>query len=249
MKSCHEMADRLLKRREQYEAEKRNRRKTLVQAITPICCVCLVALLGVGAWQGGLLDNKPAPITDGTVYSATSGQDAESKGESADNPQAGNKIVINKIDSVSADRFNICLLNDDFVKMDQAAVNEHYGINVFPELPEGVFEWDDAIYGIYKRNGGTGEVYWDQMVFNFDNEDFSRSVNIEVKKGSLPVYDWCFYEPVVEKSIINNLEIVIGQTENGNIYAKFMYHNVGFCVNTRGLTQDEFVAVLASIIK
>lgn len=52
-----------------------------------------------------------------------------------------------------------------------------------------------------------------------------------------------------EKSIINNLEVAIGHSATGYYYAQFMYQNVGFQVIADGLTQDEFVAVISSLIQ
>ena len=222
MKNCYEMVNSLFERREQYITEQKEKRRVMTRIAASVCCVCLVALLGFGMWQ---------------------------EGESPNNPAANNKIIVHQIDGLSATKMNICLLGDDFVEMNKAEVNEYYGINVFPTIPDDIKEWEDQHFGIYKRNGGTGEVYWDGMVLNYSNEDFSRAVNIEVQKNALPVCDYGFLEATEEKSIINNAEVAIGESENGYCYAQFLYHNVGFQVIGEGLTQDEFVAVIASLIK
>ena len=49
MKSCNEMVNSLLKRKEQYETERNNKRRTVKHVLTPICCMCLVAILGITA--------------------------------------------------------------------------------------------------------------------------------------------------------------------------------------------------------
>ena len=249
MKNYNEVANSVFERREQYETEKKNKRKILTRTLTPVCCFCFMMLLGIGLWQGGMFNTTPPQTADDAIYQGIKDNFDENNGESANNPTANNKIVINHIVSFSNDKMNIALLLDDFIKMDKAAVNEYYGINVFPEVPADIPEWKDATYGIYKRNGGTGETYWDQMVLNYDNDDFSRGVNLEIKKGSLPLLDYVFGESAEEKSIINNWEVVIGLSEDGYYHAVFMYQDVGFCINARGLTQDEFVAVISSIIK
>ncbi len=43
MKSSDEMLDSLLKRREQYDIERKRKRKTLVRAALSVCCVCIIA--------------------------------------------------------------------------------------------------------------------------------------------------------------------------------------------------------------
>ncbi len=249
MKNYNEIATSVFERREQYEIGKQHKRKIIIRAMIPVCCFSFMFLLGIGLWQGGMFHTTPPQTSDDAIYQGMKDNFDEQNGESPDNPAANNKIVINNIGAFSVDKMNIALLGDDFIKMDRAAVNAYYGINVFPEVPADIPGWQDAAYGIYRRDGGTGETYWDQMVLNYDNEDFSRGVNIEVKKGALPFLDYGFGKSAEEKSIINNWEVAIGLSESGYYHAIFMYQNVGFCVNARGLTQSEFVAVLSSIIK
>ena len=68
MKNYDEITNDLLERRDQYETEQRNKRKVMKRVIMPICCFCLVAILGIGLWQGDFFNSKP-PITldDSTI--------------------------------------------------------------------------------------------------------------------------------------------------------------------------------------
>lgn len=52
MKSCDEMVESLLKRRVQYFAEKERKRKIYKRVMIAVCCVCLMAALGLGIWKG-----------------------------------------------------------------------------------------------------------------------------------------------------------------------------------------------------
>lgn len=250
MKNCDEMVNSLFERRDRYAAEQKRKRTMLTRTATSMFCLCLVALLGFGIWRGGMLHTTPPDRTvEDALYPGIKDYFDERKDESPDNPAANNKIIVHQIDGWSADRHNICLFGDDFVVMDKSELNGYYGINVFPTVPDDIKEWEDQRFGIYKRNGGTGEVYWDGIVSNYSNEDYSRTVNIEIKKDSLPLCDYAFLEATEEKSIINNVEVAIGHSDNGYYYAQFMYHNVGFQIIADGLTQDEFVAIIASLIK
>lgn len=250
MKNCDEMVNSLLERREQYISEQKRKRKVITSTATSMCCVCLVALLGFGMQRSGMLRATPPEQTAGdALYPGIKDTFDESKGESADNPAANNKIIVHQLDGLTSDRMNIGLCIDDYVGMDKAELNKYYGINVFPTVPDDIKEWKDQQFGVYKRNGGTGEVYWDGEVLNYSNEDFSRTVNIEIKKGSLPLCDVAFFDTIEEKSIINNCEVAIGHSADGYYYAQFLYHNVGFQLIVQGLTQDEFVAVISSLIK
>lgn len=250
MKNCNEMVNSLLERREQHVAEQKRKRTVITRTVTSMCCVCLVALLGFGMWQGGMFNTTPPDHrAEDALYPGIKDNFDESRGESPDNPAANNKIIVNQIDGLSADRQNISLSADDFVEMDKAALNEYYGINVFPAVPDDVREWDGQRFGIYRRNAGTGEVYWENTVVNYSNEDFSRTVNVEIKKDDSPLCDYAFLETTEEKSIINNTQVVIGQSDNRYYYAQFIYWDVGFQVIAEGLSQDEFVEVISSLIK
>lgn len=249
MKNCEEMINSLLERRDRYVIEQKRKRKVITRTVTSTCCICFVALLGFGLWQSGIFHGVPSDWkVEDALYPGIKDNFDESKGESPDNPAANNKIVVHQIDGLSSDKFNICLLSDDFVVMGKAELNEYYGINIFPTVPSDLQEWENQQLGIYKRDGGTGEVYWDDIIVNYSNDDFSKTVNIEIEKGSLPLCDYVFFETTKEKSVINNIEIAIGRSDNGYYYAQFMYHNVGFQIIAEGLTQDAFVDVLASLV-
>lgn len=249
MKSCDEMVNSLMKRREQYAAEKKRKRQMLTRMAASVCCICIVVLLGLIAHLNGWFDSVPEQTAYDALYPGVKDSFDEQNGESADNPAANNKIIVHQIDNLSSDANNICILVDDFVAMDKTELNEYYGINVFPTVPGDLKEWDDQKFGIYRRNGGTGEVYWDSTVINYSNEDFSKIVNVAVGKNFLPVSDYVLYNSTEEKSIINNIEIAIAQSKDGYYYAQFMYCGVGFQITANGITQDEFVAVISSLIE
>ena len=68
MKNYNEMANDVFRRIGEYETQKRNRRKLMKKVILPICCFCLVALLGIGLWQGDYFSKTPSSqLEDSTV--------------------------------------------------------------------------------------------------------------------------------------------------------------------------------------
>lgn len=250
MKNYDELTNDLLERRDRYVADQKKKRKSLMSVATSLCCLCLVALLGFGMWQGGMFNTTPPDQTlEDALYPGIKDNFDESKGESADNPAANNRIVINTINGISADRMNINLAVDDFVKMTREEMIEYYGVDYIPDVPADIKPWEDERSGIYKRDGGTGEVYWDTDILNYSNEDFTRSVHVEVDKGSYVLKDYLFFNGTEEKSVINNFEVFIGLSENGYYYSEFMYNGIGFLIDAEGVTEEEFVAIIASIIK
>ena len=250
MKSCDEMVNSLLERREQYAAGQKRKRKVLIHTVTPMCCVCLIALLGFGMRQEGILGTTLSDQTiDDAVYPGIKDTFDDKRGESADDPAVNNKIVIHPITGISSEDMNICLLVDDFVPMTRDEMIDYYGVDYIPDVPADIKPWKEERSGIYKRDGGTGDVYWDADKLNFSNEDLTRFVHLNVDKESRVFVDYFYFKGTEEKSVINNIEVMIGQTDNGIYFAEFMYKGVGFLLDADGVTQDEFVAMIASILE
>ena len=257
MKSYKETTDSIFDKSKQIIEVRRKRKKTIA-GISGSFCLCALLLVSISIWRGGQVINPVSP-SDNTSLTSEENNNAlypgikdnfdESRGESPDNPAANNKIVINTINGISADRSNIALRVDDFVEMSREEMIKYYGVDYIPDVPADIKPWEDERSGIYRRNGGTGEVYWDADILNYSNEDFTRSVHVEVDKGSYVLQDYLFFKGTEEKSIINNFEVLIGLSENGYYYSEFMYNGVGFCINAKGVTEDEFVAIIASIIE
>lgn len=64
MKNYNEMANDVLRRIGEHETEQRNRRKVMKKVIIPICSLCLVAILGIGLWQGDFFSKTPPSQLD-----------------------------------------------------------------------------------------------------------------------------------------------------------------------------------------
>ncbi len=67
MKSYNEIANSVFERREQYQIRQKKKRRILTRTLTPICCICLVALLAIGTWHGGLFEKAPIQTADDSV--------------------------------------------------------------------------------------------------------------------------------------------------------------------------------------
>ncbi|MBQ8630076.1 MAG: hypothetical protein IJ421_11465 [Prevotella sp.] len=254
MKNYDELTNDLLERRDRYVTEQKRKRRTAMSIATSLCCFCMVVLLGFGVWDSGLFSALPSEQTPeqtigDALYPGIKDTFDDKNGESATNPANNNKIVINSVDSLSADKMNIALMWDDFVEMSREEMCEYYGVDYIPDVPADIMAWEDEQSGIFRRNGGTGEVYWDADSLNYSNEDFTRAIHVAVDKGSYVLKDYFYFKGTEEKSIINNIEVMIGLSENGCYYSEFMYKGVGFFIDATGVTEDEFVAIIASIVQ
>lgn len=250
MKNCDEMVNSLLERRDQYVTEQKRKRAVLTRTVTSMCCVCLIALLGFGMLQGEIFNAASQNQTiDDAIYPGIKDTFNESKGESANNPADNNKIVVHSIEHTSSSNsMDICLLIDDFVEMTREEMIEYYGVDYIPDVPADIKPWENERSGTFRKDGGTGEVYWDADILNYANEDFTRTVHLKVQKGRNVFVDFFYFKGTEERSVINNVEVLIGLSENGCYYAEFMYNGVGFLLYAEGVTEAEFIGIIASTL-
>lgn len=249
MKNYEEVTRSLLERRDRYEAQRSRNRRMMISVTVSLCCFCLIVGAGVFMGRGGRLSPvTPTAVIEDTVYPGVTDYFDDKRGQSMSEPSAINKIVIHSIDGVSSEIMNIALHTNDFVEMTRQEMVAYYGIDYFPEVPVDIPLRENRRTGIYRRNGGTGEVYWDQNSLEYTNVDFTRMVGVSVNKGNRVFQQFLFFEGTEEKSVINDMEILIGFTEEGYYYSEFMLGDVGFLVSAYGVTEAEFVAIIASVL-
>lgn len=95
MKNSEEMVNSLLERRDKYAAEKKRKRTIITRTVTSMCCVCLVALLGFGMWQGGMFDTTPpATLEDFSNNSSAATNDNVGNHPNNYSPNGSEKTMI-----------------------------------------------------------------------------------------------------------------------------------------------------------
>ena len=249
MKSYEEVTSSLLERRNRYEAQRSRNRKMMLSVAVSLCCFCLIIGAGVFMGRNGMASSvTPTTVIEDAVYPGVTDYFDDKHGQSLTEPSAINKIVIHSIDGVSSGIMNIALHTNDFVEMTRQEMVVYYGVDYFPEVPLDIPLRENHRIGIYRRNGGAGEVYWDQNTLEYTNVDFTRMVGVSVNKGNRVFQQFLFFEGTEERSVIDNVEILIGLTEEGYYYSEFMLGDVGFLVSAYGVTEAEFVAIIASVL-
>ena len=162
-----------------------------------------------------------------------------------------NVIIINELKEIPADsNYLFALHTKDRIEMTPEKLNEYYGTNVFPTVPSD-FTLQEGDYVIYKREGGTGELYWDVNKIQYSPERARRWIAVNVQKGTIPVDLMGVFNDPEGKSVINNVEVGIGRIvdECADIYyAEFMYKNVGFKICAESVTEEEFINIISSLI-
>lgn len=241
MKTYSEMAnDALCRIKKQKKINKK--RRNIICGAAAFCALALSVVI---------LSNLPEQLLTQDYQSEDSGKDAYLSEQF--NQHGDNKIVFNSIDGIGADRMKINLAAEDKVTMTLNEYLEYYGTNIFPNVPQDLKIWEDpnsCEFEIFRRDGGTGQVYYDQCVINYSNQDFTRSINIETAKGKYPyscIANWELGD--FEMSRINGTQVFLAQSDGGYRFAEFMYEDVGFHIIFEGLTEVEIVDVITSLLK
>ena len=231
MKTYEETIRTVLDRAEMMEQQRKKRRSAYRTAAAWGCCACLVLVLGVSVWPGRTLGG---PGMTGPQIGVS--QPAE------------DKIVVCALqDDAARSKMDIALMWDDFVEMAPEELSAYYGMDVVPEVPTDLKAWEDQRFGVFRRSGGTGEVYWDGNVLNFSDESFARSVNLEVWKDRGAITCYAFFDFMEEYSVINGVEVALALSEGGYNHAEFSRGGVGFRLIAEGLSREEVVEVIRSL--
>ncbi len=68
MKNYNEMANDVLRKIEEHKINEKKKRKVIKRVVIPVCCFCIISLIGVGLWQGDFLKTKPpVSLDDSTI--------------------------------------------------------------------------------------------------------------------------------------------------------------------------------------
>lgn len=91
MKNYNEIADSVLSRRDEYEKEQSAKRKKMIRISSFASCFVIVAVLGVGIWQGGWLDFSSLPTADSPAQEGNNNETATNNNKKQE--QTTNQII------------------------------------------------------------------------------------------------------------------------------------------------------------
>ena len=246
MKNIDETIQTVSDRIGQYHAKQKRRKDILVRTVTPLCCLCAIAVIGFAVWGQNQTPDAPQFTMEEPLSTTTPTVTTPSVTEPTQ-PISSNKIIIHPMDNTIQSDMYIALLLDDFIPMNKEEMVAYYGCNVFPEFPDDISLRENQHWGIYRKNQGTGEIYHDQIRQTYENEDQSRRLVVETRKGCLPFFDFILLYDEEENSIINGHEVTIGLSEYG-YEVWFFYQGVGFYIFADGITEDELISIISSLI-
>lgn len=146
----------------------------------------------------------------------------------------------------------------DQVPMTDQQLSEYYGIDItaFANIPSDMvlykYQGTSSMESrhIWKKNGGTGEVYYDLNAFLYGSTDGSRSIMISVGTlGHGPV--GTLFEDHTKFSVIGGRTVAIGQTEDRHYYARFASEDcwLGLVVEGDGVSLEELCNVISALVE
>lgn len=275
MKNSNEMFNSLLERRDRYIAEQRKKRKAVIRTATPVCCLCLVVMLGVSIWQSGLLGQPDVPIqgdtsgqiggsvggTSDTQSPSSSAKDeyavytgTESSGGGADLFPANTgdaEIIVNELASEIPEKGFYNLRPENYYDYTKDELFDYYGIefdisSIFPDMVER----NTNSYGIFKSDDGKDIM---GHVFIWTNLSSGEEVSIDILKDGTPktdVNDIAAGGSPLASTISGEKAIIFhsGIGERSGYYAEFFHKGLGFAVYGYNFDEDDFVRVLSYLI-
>lgn len=154
-------------------------------------------------------------------------------------PTLNNKnIVINKLNNMSLFKIDAHVQIVNGLYIPDLEVLESLNI------PERLDKMNSA--KIYTRNSKTGDY---NILANYEFSYFNDGnwINIALSDTNKPVRDY-YFEEVGISSTINNIELIIYKY-NDAYMTEFIYKGYNFDIETSGITEEELISLLESLIK
>ena len=213
---------------------KTNRNKKIVYIASSICAVFI---LGIGIFIGtNKLSEDNNIFKDNTLKIGK----AEDQNE---NMEENLKIElnINKLDNASMARFDVDIKT---IEMENLPEKFNFIKNII--IPNG-FELDDS-YNIYIRENKEKEEYniLHDYVFYYQ-KDSTNNIRIAFSEKEEPIRDYFINNEEENISKIGDVELIISNWKQMYL-VNFKYENIYFDIETTGITEDELIVLLESLI-
>lgn len=251
MKNYEEITNGLLERRDRYMAEQKRKRKNAVAVLTSACCICLIALLSLGIWQGGLFRKVPTGVLEDPASSEDKAQMAgnatvQNQGnQTAENDPEQRLYTINKVQGLAgAEMLDYALKEGvygevktlaeitDYLGRDYSALKDY--------MPEGFSFVGNYEAKFYYEDGG--KIVHDPCVFGYKKED--QEITILVSKIGAP-YDCLFLLDNPIASEINGVAVTMGgiykdetSGEFDLVFADFSHNGLHYRVTVEHVPSD-----------
>ena len=200
---------------------KTNRNKKIIYTISSVCAVFILAI-GILVGTGQLNDNINIS-------------------ENID-PKLNIKLNINKIKDMEMTKLDL-----DVKNVEAKELPDKFNFMRKVKIPSE-YKFKDS-YNVYTRKDMDVEEYnlLHDYVFNYQKDDFSSGIKIAFSEIEEPLRDY-FIDDKYKTSKIGDAEIIITQYKQMYM-ASFKYKDIYFDIETNGITENELVELLVSIIE
>ena len=263
MKNYDETINSVFERINEYEVEKKHKRKIVTRTVTSLCCFCLVALLGIGVWQSDLFKPMPPTVLDG---SSNIGELDDSGHQTTDKNDDDSKslFIINEITETisAAPKYRDPALHYN-EKWNTSEMAVYLGVDLknilvaFNERNEMQYVGLNEFTTTYENNGVLVE---DRSAYESEGNDGKRVVILASKLG-MP-YD-CIYQ--TETDLKTSLRTSgTNETVSLQVYAQaktgpymeyqmyvidFEYQGVYYRITAENISPFQLDALILEIIK
>lgn len=225
MKTCDEMVNSLLERREKYNAEQKRKKKFLVHAAVSLGCVCACALVGFGFLIGRPIEQRPPQSESNTSQHAEATvtyqeQPSEMEGTTANYAANSNDdtqkrlFEINEVTGMQqCCPMDLSPYNKEMLSLEK--VTEYLDVNIPQAVSKcaekaGLVYFRDSEFDVYTLDDG--KIVWDMMGFWFQSDDGAR---LDILTSKLGKPSDCIYYSSTNKPTV----IRIDETgENVSLY-------------------------------
>lgn len=149
-----------------------------------------------------------------------------------------NNIIINKLNNMSQFKIDadVQIINGLYIPDLEVLQNLN--------IPKRLDKMNGA--KIYTRNGKTGDYnIFANYEFSYFNDD--NWISIALSDTNKPVRDY-YFEEVGTSSTINNINLIIYKYQDAYL-TEFIYKGYNFDIETSGITEEELISLLESLIK
>lgn len=237
MKNYDELTSDLLKRRDCYVAVQKAKRKA---ATASLCCICFVALLGVGLWKSGTFR-----LTIGDpILSSTPTINAPTTTPATHDDPIEISWVVNRVDGyVGRARLNYETSMYYSETKNIADMAQYFGRDfsaLTHVMPEGFQFTGNYERKFYYENDGT--LVCDDCHFYYKKDQ--QEIVIHASKIGKP-YDFFYMPDDLTPSNINGKEVVIGEFYAKNtaeefhlVFADFSHNGISYRVTVKNVPFD-----------
>ena len=212
---------------------KTNRNKKIVYIVSSICAVFI---LGIGIFIGTNKLRADNIFKDNTLKIGKSEEQNENMEE-----DLKIELNINKLKDVSMARFDVDIKT---IEIENLPEKFNFIKNII--IPNG-FELDDS-YNIYIRENKDTEEYniLHDYVFYYQ-KDSTNNIRIAFSEKEEPIRDYFINNEEENISKIGDVELIISNWKQMYL-VNFKYENIYFDIETTGITEDELIVLLESLI-